>query len=78
MGKKTAPSAWGFAFFVYLISILITRAGDFRQSMQNYVSEVNDWLLLLLLEKEVWKHKIATNNIQVDVEPTTYKWGENN
>lgn len=43
--------------------------------MQNYVSEVNDWLLLLLLllEKEVWKHKIATNNIQVDVEPTTYK-----
>ena len=47
--------------------------------MQNYVSEVNDWLLLLLLlEKEVWKHKIATNNIQVDVEPTTYKWGENN
>ena len=49
--------------------------------MQN-VSEVNDWLLLLLLllllEKEVWKHKIATNNIQVDVEPTTYKWGENN
>lgn len=43
--------------------------------MQN-VSEVNDWLLLLLLlllEKEVWKHKIATNNIQVDVEPTTYK-----
>ena len=43
--------------------------------MQNYVSEVNDWLLLLLLllEREVWKHKIATNNIQVDVEPTTYK-----
>ena len=44
--------------------------------MQNYVSDVNDWLLLLLLlllEKEVWKHKIATNNIQVDVEPTTYK-----
>ena len=46
--------------------------------MQNYVSEVNDWLLLLLLlllllEKEVWKHKIATNNIQVDVEPTQYK-----
>ena len=44
--------------------------------MQNYVSEVNDWLLLLLLlllEKEVWKDKIATNNIQVDVEPTTYK-----
>ena len=46
--------------------------------MQNYVSEVNDWLLLLLLlllllEKEVWKHKIATNNIQVDVEPTPYK-----
>ena len=44
--------------------------------MQNYVSEVNDWLLLLLLlllEKEVWKHKIATNNIQVDAEPTTYK-----
>ena len=43
--------------------------------MQN-VSEVNDWLLLLLLlllEKEVWKHKIATNNIQVDVEPTPYK-----
>lgn len=71
--ENNSPLRVGFAFFVYLISILITRAGDFRQSMQNYVSEVNDWLLLLLLEKEVWKHKIATNNIQVDVEPTPYK-----
>jgi len=46
--ENNSPLLEGFAFFVYLILILITRAGDFRQSMQNYVSEVNDWLLLLL------------------------------